>query len=34
MYNIKLNQKFQHYLLESTVNYIGKNPVKNLKQVL
>ncbi len=29
-----LTQNLQSYLLGSTVNYIGKNPVKNLKQVL
>jgi len=34
MSDITLTQKFQHHLLESIVNYIGKNPVKNLKQVL
>ena len=30
----KLTQKLNQYLLEFTVNYIGKNPVRNLKHVL
>jgi MoaA/NifB/PqqE/SkfB family radical SAM enzyme len=30
----KILQKMNQYLLEFTVNYIGKNPVRNLKHVL
>lgn len=34
MLKSKMAKKFDKYLLESTVNYIGKSPVKNLKKVL